>query len=346
MPSTADPRPKAGKALVDGVRAGDVAAVARMLTVVERRSPSLPTLMAELHRGEHHAHVVGITGPPGAGKSTLVAKMAAGYSQAGRSVGILAVDPSSSLSGGAILGDRIRMDELAGDDRIYIRSMATRGALGGLARATLDGVTVLSAAGKDVVLVETVGVGQAEIDIVSAAHTTAVVSVPGLGDDVQMMKAGLLEIADVHVLNKNDRPGADRTFAQLREWQHLSPLAADGWDVPVLATVAQTGEGIPALIETLDRHFQWMTRDGELERRERRTAEERIRWAAEDLAHLRLGEVGEEFERAVDAVASRYDDPYGAAARLLGWAGESAFSTRWTTTPGPAARAQGGTNVG
>jgi LAO/AO transport system kinase len=307
--------------LVDGVRRGDVSAVARMLSLVEQRAPSLPAMLADLHRGDHRtdhsAHVVGVTGPPGGGKSTLVSRLAAAYSRGGRSVGIIAVDPSSAFSGGAILGDRIRMNELAGDDRIFIRSMATRGVLGGLARATLDAVTVLDASGKDVILLETVGVGQAEIDVVSAAHTVVVVSVPGLGDDVQMIKAGLLEIADVHVVNKSDRPGADRLFAQLRDLQRLSAPAVGGWTAPVLNTVASTGDGVNDLLGTLDRHLTWLTDQHERVRRERRNAGALIRWAAEELIRSVLTDQNVDFVQAVEDVAARRDDPYHAARRLI-----------------------------
>lgn len=303
--------------LISEVRHGDVAAVARMLTLVEQRSPVLPRALAELHQSGHHAHVIGVTGPPGAGKSTLVSRLAATYSHDGRSVGIIAVDPSSAFSGGAILGDRIRMDELSGDARIFIRSMATRGALGGLARATLDAVTVLDAAGNDIILLETVGVGQAEVDIVSVAHTIAVVSVPGLGDDVQMIKAGLLEIADVHVVNKSDSPGADRVFAQIRELQRLSKSQIGAWKIPVQRTVALTGEGICELVKVFDEHWACMSQDRELEQRERRTASTRIRWAAEDLIRSYLTDSNNEFMQAVEEVTARSDDPYSAAHRLL-----------------------------
>lgn len=317
MRTTTDPRHEDIAGLVAGVRRGDVVAVARTLTLIERSSPSLPSMLAELRHIKRHAHVIGVTGPPGAGKSSLVSQLAAQYSRAGRSVGIIAVDPSSAFSGGAILGDRIRMDELSGDDHIFIRSMATRGALGGLTRAALDAVTVLGASGKDVVLLETVGVGQAEIDVVSAAHTIAVVSVPGLGDGVQMIKAGLLEIADVHVVNKGDLPGADRVYAQIREMQRLSNPKTDTWDVPVQRAVALTGEGVTELIDVFDEHLIWITKHRELEQRERRNASARIRWAAEDLVRSRLTEASTDLDRAAEEVAAGRDDPYTAARRLL-----------------------------
>jgi LAO/AO transport system kinase len=312
--------------LVAAVRRGETAAIARMLTLVERRSSSLPSLLASLQHDSDRAHVVGVTGPPGAGKSTLVNRLAAAYASGGRSIGVIAVDPSSAFSGGAILGDRIRMGEASVSDQVFIRSMATRGALGGLARATVDAVSVLDAAGKDVILIETVGVGQAEVDIVSAAHTVAVVSVPGLGDGVQMIKAGLLEIADVHVVNKGDRPGADRVLADIRELQHLAAARVGTWQAPVLRTVAQTGDGVDGLIAAFDDHLAWIKGEGEFDRKERRNASARIRWAAEDLVRSHLAETSADFRRAVDEVVARQDDPYSAAQRLLWSTARSSLS--------------------
>src|SRR5690606_2127560 len=208
--------------IVDGVLAGRHPAIARMLTHVERRTSGVDEALAVLHPHAGRAHVLGVTGPPGSGKSTLVSALVRHYRDQGRTAGVLAVDPSSVFSGGAILGDRIRMSDHGGDEGVFIRSVATRGALGGLSRACLDAITVLDAAGIDVVVLETVGVGQAEVDVISAAQTIAVVSVPGMGDDVQAIKAGLLEVADVHVVNKSDREGASRTVAELREMLRLS----------------------------------------------------------------------------------------------------------------------------
>ncbi|MGH3923940.1 MAG: methylmalonyl Co-A mutase-associated GTPase MeaB, partial [Pseudonocardiaceae bacterium] len=252
VPGLADDKRGAGTALTEQVRRGHPQAIARMLTLVERRSPGVDEMLAELHDTDNRAYVIGVTGPAGSGKSTLVARIAEEYLRRGRTVGIIAVDPSSGFSGGAILGDRIRMGSMAGDDRVFIRSMATRGALGGLARATLDGVAVLDAAGKDIVILETVGVGQAEVDVVSAAHTVAVVSVPGLGDGVQAIKAGLLEIADVHVVNKSDREGAHMVFADLREMLRLAPHRTGQWRVPIQQTVASTGDGVAPLVDVFE----------------------------------------------------------------------------------------------
>jgi LAO/AO transport system kinase len=236
---------------------------------------------------------------------------------AGRTVGIIAVDPSSIFSGGAILGDRIRMSELSGDPGLFIRSIATRGALGGLSRATLDAITVLDAAGKDVILLETVGVGQAEVDVLSAAQSVVVVSVPGMGDDVQAIKAGLLEIADIHVVNKADRPGAQKTVAEIREMLRLSKRTAGQWNVPIQLTTASAGEGVPELIEKFDAHYAWMQRNGELERRARRNSATRIRWLAEEIVLDRLRSGAPAFEQAVDDVTARRDDPLTAAKQLI-----------------------------
>lgn len=303
--------------LVDRVRAGAPGAIARLLTFVERRTAGVDEALAALHRHTGGAHVLGITGPPGSGKSTLVAALTAHYRGAGKTVGILAVDPSSVFTGGAILGDRIRMTGLAGDAGVYIRSIATRGALGGLSRAALDAVTVLDAAGKDVVVLETVGVGQAEVDVISAAHTVAVVSVPGLGDGVQAIKAGLLEIADVHVVNKADRDGADKTVAELRDMLRLSHRKPGQWNVPIQQTVASTGDGVAELAELFAKHRTWLARDGEGERRARRNAATRIRWVAEELVLDRLRPGLPDFDHAVDEVTARRADPVSAAKKLV-----------------------------
>lgn len=304
-------------ALADRIRAGSQVSLARGLTLVESRSDAASELLAEIWKDSGRAHVVGITGPAGSGKSTLVTAMAQEYVTRGARVAILAVDPSSAYSGGAILGDRIRMTSLAGREDVYIRSMASRGATGGLSRAVLDGIVLLDAAGFDVVILETVGVGQAEVDVISVAHTVVVVSVPGLGDDIQAIKAGLIEIADIHVVNKADRPGADLTVKQLRESLRLSHRRPHQWNVPIQKTTAATGEGVAELLDQTAKHRIWMTNHGGLREVERRNAATRIRWAAE--AHiadkLRPGHSG--FDEAVEALIARAEEPRQAAARLL-----------------------------
>lgn len=302
---------------VERVLRAEPGAIARTLTQIERRSPGVDELLSQLHPSTGRAHVLGITGPAGSGKSTLVTCLAAGYRRAGRSVGILAVDPSSIYSGGAILGDRIRMSDLSGDPHVYIRSMATRGAMGGLSRAVLDGISVLDAAGFDVVILETVGVGQAEVDVISVAHTVAVVSVPGMGDEVQAIKAGLLEIADVHVVNKADRPGADQTVAEIREVLRLKNRTAGQWNVPIQQTVSATGKGVDDLAERFDQHMTWMNDHGARTANERRNAATRIRWAAEELVLRRLRAGRADFDEAVEHVVQRRTDPASAAHRLV-----------------------------
>jgi len=300
--------------LAAGVRAGEVPAIARSITLVERGDDRVPELLAALYPSAGRAHVIGVTGPAGSGKSTLVAALTTAHRDLGRSVGIIAVDPSSSYTGGALLGDRIRMLAHSGDTAVFIRSMATRGAIGGLARAALDGVTILDAAGMDTVILETVGVGQSEVDVMSVAQSVAVVSVPGLGDSVQALKAGLLEIADVHIVNKSDREGADRTVKELLEMLRLHHRVAGGWNVPVLKTVAADGTGVEEFRDTLDAHRTWMQTNGELERRNRRLTIARLKWASADLAERRFREVPPaEFDDMVDRVLAREIDPLTAA---------------------------------
>lgn len=276
--------------------------------------------VAEIHRHTGRAHIVGLTGVPGSGKSTMVRALCQRFRALGQTVGIVAIDPSSPFSGGAILGDRIRMTELAGDPGVFIRSMATRGALGGLARATLDVVDVLDIAGFDVVLVETVGVGQDEVDIVQAAHTVVVVSAPGLGDEVQAIKAGVLEIADVHVVSKCDRPEAYETVADLRGMLRLGAIVGDrsGWTVPVVPTSAQSGEGIDQLVKAIDDHRAHLDESGEMAARRRRILEMRILKAAEDIIRERLLRCGREaLDQLLERTLAREVDPYAAAVDLL-----------------------------
>jgi LAO/AO transport system kinase len=259
--------------------------------------------------------VVGITGAPGTGKSTLVAALARALRARGRTVGIVAVDPSSSLTGGAILGDRIRMQEHTLDRGIYMRSMSTRGVLGGIARATVDAVAVLDAAGWQYVIVETVGVGQAEVEIVQIAHTTVVVSVPGLGDDVQAIKAGLLEVADLHVVNKADRPEANKTSAELLSMLTLAgPPGESGWATPVLAPVATDGTGVPELLDAVEAHLAWLRESGELQQRELAAATARVRSIAKDLVMERIDA---DVEAVIAEVAARRLDPHSAARALI-----------------------------
>jgi LAO/AO transport system kinase len=238
------------QSLVDQVRAGDARALARAISTVENRTPGWSELLKALFPHSGHARILGLTGPPGAGKSTLVDQLARHYRNENLTVGIIAVDPTSPYTGGAILGDRIRMQDHFSDPGIYIRSMATRGSLGGLARTTADVATVLDASGRDLVMIETVGVGQDEVDIVRLADITIVILVPGMGDDVQIIKAGIMEIADIFVINKSDYAGADRVEREIRALQSLA-LRSDHWTPPSVKTVASAGTGIAELASAI-----------------------------------------------------------------------------------------------
>jgi LAO/AO transport system kinase len=309
------------EALVAEVRAGRRKSIARLMSLAESSGAAGKPAMAELHRHTGRAHVIGLTGVPGSGKSTMVRALAQKFRESGRTVGIVAVDPSSPFSGGAILGDRIRMLDLAGDPGVFIRSMATRGALGGLARATLDVVDVLDAAGFEVILIETVGVGQDEVDVVQAAHSVIVVSAPGLGDEIQAIKAGVLEIADIHVVSKCDRIEASETVADLRAMLRLGSLGRDShsaWKVPVVATSAQKREGIDHLMEAIDAHRMHLAESGELAARNRRILRMRILKAVEDIVREKLlRQNRERLNILLDSALDREIDPYSAAHRLL-----------------------------
>ncbi|MGA7686878.1 MAG: methylmalonyl Co-A mutase-associated GTPase MeaB [Terriglobales bacterium] len=236
--------------IADQLRAGDPRALARAISIIENRQPGCSELLKELFPHTGHARVLGLTGAPGAGKSTLVDQLAKHYRKENQTVGIIAVDPTSPYTGGAILGDRIRMQDHHADPGIFIRSMATRGSLGGLARTTADVATVLDAAGRDLIMIETVGVGQDEVDIVRLADITIVILVPGMGDDVQTIKAGIMEIADIFVINKSDRDGAERVEREILSMQSLA-IRKDGWTPPIVKTVASEGTGTKDLAEAI-----------------------------------------------------------------------------------------------
>lgn len=303
---------------------GSTRAVARLITLVEEApaagGEALRQVMAALAPYAGHAHVVGITGAPGVGKSTTTSALVTQLRASGRRVGVLAVDPSSPFSGGALLGDRIRMSHHATDAGVFIRSMASRGHLGGLAWTTPQALRVLDAAGFDVVVIETVGVGQSEVEIAALADTTLVLLAPGMGDGIQAAKAGILEIGDLYVVNKADRDGADAVRRDLRGMLALADRREDAWRPPILKTVAQDGRGLPEVVEALDDHRSWLASTGELERRRTRRAREEIEAIALDALRARWGAVGAEgeLERLAAAVAAGESDPYTAADRLLG----------------------------
>jgi LAO/AO transport system kinase len=294
--------------------------VARLITLVEDASPVLREVMAALAPHAGNAHVLGITGAPGVGKSTSTSALVGALRRAGRQVGVLAIDPSSPFSGGALLGDRVRMGDHALDAGVYIRSMGARGHLGGLAWSTPQAVRVLDAAGCDVVIVETVGVGQSEVEIAGLADTTLVLLAPGMGDGIQAAKAGILEVGDLYVVNKADREGADRTRRELRTMLSMADRREGAWRPPVLKTVASTGEGIDEVLGEVDKHAAWLAESGELGRR--RTARARREVEAIALATLRAqwGDAagGADLGALASRVAAGEVDPYTAADELLG----------------------------
>jgi LAO/AO transport system kinase len=304
--------------LLARARAGDKRSIGRLLSVVENDEPGASDILRETYPQAGRAAVIGVTGPPGGGKSTLVARLVGAYREHASRVAVVAVDPSSPFTGGAILGDRIRMQQRSLDEGVFIRSMASRGHAGGLARTTARVVSVLDALGTEVVFVETVGVGQEEVDVVRVADTVVLVTVPGLGDDIQAIKAGVLEIADVLVVNKVDRPGADETVRDLAQMLTLGK-ARTAWKPPIVRTSAATGQGLQDLVRAIAEHRAWAEESGEHQRRREGAARAEVEAVLRDALVRRLSErVGDErLERAVARVAARSIDPYAAVEELL-----------------------------
>jgi LAO/AO transport system kinase len=307
--------------LVAAVRDGDRRGLGRLISLVEDASPQLREAMALLAPLGGRAQVVGLTGSPGVGKSTSTAALVRAYRERGKRVGVLAVDPSSPFTGGALLGDRVRMQDHATDGGVFIRSMASRGQLGGLSWATPQALRVLDAAGFDVILVETVGVGQAEVKVASLADSTLVLLAPGMGDAIQAAKAGILEVADVFVVNKADRDGADQTYRELKQMLQLgsSDVSGGRWKPPVIKTVAARAEGIDNVVTALEKHRAWMEGSGELRRRRLARASGEIEAIAVTALRERMGDLhgAKAMEKLADDVVAGTLDPYAAADRLI-----------------------------
>jgi GTPase len=302
--------------LADRLLAGDVRALARAISMVENRDAGLPELLVAVRGRAGEAHVIGLTGPPGSGKSTLGDGIVERWRALGRTVGVLAVDPSSPFSGGAILGDRVRMQRHALDRGVYIRSMAARGHLGGLASAAREAIRLIDASGRRHCLLETVGVGQSELEVMLTADTVVVVTTPAAGDGVQLIKAGIMEIADIFAVNKADLPGADRVVKELRRLVHETK-GGGAWEPPVVATVATSGQGVDDLVTAVDRHLAWAAESGELQRRRSRRLVAEVEAIVAERAVERARETLRETVDVADPDELACVDPYALADRIL-----------------------------
>ncbi len=301
-----------------GVLAGDRRSIARAITIIENNTAEAKKLIASIYPRTGKAHIIGLTGPSGSGKSTLIEKIVREYRRRGKTVGVIAVDPTSPFTGGAFLGDRIRMQELSTDQGVFIRSMATRNYSGGLAKATKDAVKVLDAAGKDIILVETVGAGQSEVEIIKVAQTTVVVHAPGLGDEIQAIKAGLMEIADIFVVNKADRENADKAVTDIQSILQLNNKET-AWKPPILKTTALTGEGVPQLIEKLEEHRRFLEKETERKRTLGKAEAELIEAIEEKVVGSIIEDLKKQgkFEELLQKIIERKIDPASAAEKLL-----------------------------
>lgn len=304
--------------LVSEALSGSVRALAKLITMVENEMPGALEALQQLYPKTGHAYILGITGPPGSGKSTLTDKITKELRKKGYTVGIIAVDPTSPFSGGALLGDRLRMQDITNDEGVFVRSMATRGTLGGLSKATADTIKILDAFGKDFILIETVGVGQDEVDIVKTADTTLLISVPGLGDEIQALKAGIMEIGDVFAVNKADREGADRLVAELRLMLDLSPSLSP-WRPPIIKTIATLGEGVAELTEKILQHRNFLeSGEGLLGKRNERAREEIIDLIEQEISRYvhKMLKYDMSFDEVIEQVVARKKDPYSYVRRV------------------------------
>jgi LAO/AO transport system kinase len=305
--------------IVERLLQGDRRALARMVTLIENEIPQARQYLAELHQHSGKAHIVGVTGAPGAGKSTLVTRLVRELRNRERKVGVVAVDPTSPFTGGAILGDRIRMMELAGDPNVFIRSMASRGNLGGLAASTRDVVRAMDAAGYDPIIIETVGTGQAEVEVMRTAQTVLVVVAPGMGDDIQAIKAGILEIADLFVVSKMDKPGADQTVAELAMLLSLAPNRKQAaWRVPILKTTALKDQGISQVVDAIQQHRDYLVESGTWVQRAQRQVRSELQTLVLQavINALRDRVTSEEWDTLIDDITNRERDPYTVAHEL------------------------------
>jgi LAO/AO transport system kinase len=305
--------------LVDGVLKKKRLSLARLISLIEDEDAAATEALSKLYKHTGKAHIVGVTGPPGSGKSSLVTKLTAEFRARSKTIGVIAVDPSSPFSGGALLGDRIRMQEHSLDDDVYVRSMGTRGHLGGLARATSDAVRAVDAFGKDIIFVETVGAGQSEVEVVDVAHTIIVADVPGSGDDIQAIKAGIMEIADIFVVNKSDLPGAEKKVTEINAMLDIDTRERS-WRPPVMLTNCRKGEGITELADMIVSHREHLVSSGEMEirglKRSRDELEDIMRFKlTQELCQKLQGRP--EYENAIKRIAGRKEDPYTVAERLI-----------------------------